>query len=169
MLIVDRFLRAGALTRLGCTIPAVSIRYVRPEKWSCFSTFAKRTVDEIEEEDSDHALNVNSSRRGELPKIREREVDNFGRAYATGRRKTSVARVWIKEGCGEITVNQKDFADTFMADSREHVLEPFIVSKTSGFFDVWCTTKGGGHMGKYVGVYMLYYFSLCNGRPSWSS
>ncbi|CAM9186554.1 unnamed protein product, partial [Ectocarpus fasciculatus] len=86
--------------------------------------------------------------RGELPKIKERNVDATGYAYGTGRRKTSVARVWIREGCGEIVVNGKNFVDYFTQTPREHILESFITSKTSGFFDVRCTTKGGGPMGQ---------------------
>lgn len=100
-------------------------------------------------EDDDDAAHVETTiARGELPKIRERAVDELGRAYGTGRRKTSVARVWIREGCGQFIVNDKNFADYFTQTPREHIIEAFVASKTSGFFDVWCTAKGGGPMGK---------------------
>ena len=87
--------------------------------------------------------------RGERPKIKERKVDELGRGYGTGRRKTSVARVWVKEGCGEVIVNDKNIIDYFQFAHRQHCLEVFWHSKTSGFFDVWCTVKGGGLMGKF--------------------
>ena len=100
-----------------------------------------------EEEDGDASQDVAPLARGELPKIRERKVDEKGRSYGTGRRKTSIARVWISEGCGQITVNDKNFCDYFTQTPREHVLEAFVTSKTAGFFDVRCTAQGGGPMG----------------------
>eukprot|EP01041_Mallomonas_annulata_P013197 gene13197-27911_t len=80
--------------------------------------------------------------------IKPRKVDEFGRAYATGRRKTSVARVWIYEGSGQVTVNDRNVIDYFEAMEREHALEAFLASKTAGMFDVWCTVKGGGTSGQ---------------------
>ena len=74
--------------------------------------------------------------------------DKFGRYYATGRRKTSVARVWIKEGCGEFIVNDKPLTVYFQTISREILMQSFLFSKTAGFFDVWCTVKGGGISGQ---------------------
>ena len=71
-----------------------------------------------------------------------------GGVYATGRRKTSVARVWIKEGSGQFIVNGKNIIDFFQPIQREHTIEPFLVSNTSGLFDVWCTVKGGGISGQ---------------------
>jgi small subunit ribosomal protein S9 len=110
--------------------------------------FATDSYDDDGDSDDEEAVEQAPLSRGELPKIREREIDAKGRAYATGRRKTSVARVWIKEGCGQITVNDKNFCDFFTTTPREHVLEAFVISKTSGFFDVMCTAKGGGPMGQ---------------------
>jgi ribosomal protein S9 len=111
--------------------------------------FATDSYDDDGDDSDDEATEQTGPiSRGELPKIRERQIDEKGRAYATGRRKTSVARVWIKEGCGQITVNDKNFCDFFTTTPREHVLEAFVISKTSGFFDVMCTAKGGGPMGQ---------------------
>ena len=75
-------------------------------------------------------------------------IDEFGRAYGTGRRKTSVARVWVKDGSGVFIVNDKEFVDYFQPLQRMHVLEAFEASKTAGLFDVWCTVKGGGMSGQ---------------------
>lgn len=74
-------------------------------------------------------------------------LDRFGRVYATGRRKTSVARVWLKEGCGQLIVNSKTFVDYFQPEPRMEAILPFKASKTACFFDVWCTVKGGGISG----------------------
>ena len=69
--------------------------------------------------------------------------------YATGRRKTSVARVWICEGSGEFIVNDKLPIEYFpQASQREHIMAPFLMCENAGLFDVWCTVKGGGVTGK---------------------
>ena len=77
-----------------------------------------------------------------------RPLDEFGRAYATGRRKSSVARVWVKEGSGQFIVNNKLLQEYFQSTQREQVLLPFLATETSGLYDVWCTTKGGGISGQ---------------------
>lgn len=77
-----------------------------------------------------------------LPKLKEQKIDEFGRAYGTGRRKNAVARVWIWEGSGQITVNGKSFIHYFQPLQRYHIMEPFLSSQTHGLFDVWCTVKG---------------------------
>ncbi|KAI9917174.1 hypothetical protein PsorP6_013347 [Peronosclerospora sorghi] len=85
--------------------------------------------------------------------VRVQELDADGRAYGTGRRKTSVARVWIKPAAepftGRIKVNHKDLVDYFVRDThREEVLKPFSVVEQIGGFDVYCTVKGGGLTGQ---------------------
>jgi hypothetical protein len=74
-------------------------------------------------------------------------IDHLGRSYGTGKRKTSIARVWIKEGSGQLVVNDKKFIDYFQPMQREHAIGSFIASNTAGQFDVWCTVKGGGISG----------------------
>ena len=74
-------------------------------------------------------------------------IDEFGRSYGTGRRKTSVARVWVQEGSGQFIVNDKPIHEYFQPMFRLHCLEPFQVTETAGAFDVWCTVKGGGMTG----------------------
>ncbi len=68
------------------------------------------------------------------------------RVYATGKRKTSVARVWLRVGgTGLIMVNGKDYKDYFpRLTSQMKVIEPFEVTNTLGKFDVIATVKGGG-------------------------
>jgi len=66
--------------------------------------------------------------------------------YATGKRKTAIARVWLIPGSGRFQVNDKDF-DAYFADNvvAKHVVEqPFQITGTSGKFDLVCTVKGGG-------------------------
>lgn len=75
-------------------------------------------------------------------------IDEKGRSYGTGRRKTSVARVWIKEGNGDITVNHKRFIEYFQPQQRFDIVNVFVASGTAGLFDVWCTVKGGGISGQ---------------------
>ncbi|MBB4284728.1 30S ribosomal protein S9 [Roseospira goensis] len=75
--------------------------------------------------------------------------DAFGRAYATGRRKNAVARVWVKAGSGRITVNGRDITTYFPRPVLRMVInQPFVVTQTMGQFDVICTVKGGGLSGQ---------------------
>jgi hypothetical protein len=75
--------------------------------------------------------------------------DDQGRAYGTGRRKTAVARVWVKRGDGLITVNGVPLVDYFPRMShRVHVLEPFVATDSTGAFDVMLTVSGGGLSGQ---------------------
>lgn len=85
--------------------------------------------------------------------LRVRKVDEQGRAYGTGRRKTSTARVWIKPSAtpfdGRIKINKKDLVDYLVRDThREEVLRPFLVVDMVGGFDVYATVKGGGLSGQ---------------------
>lgn len=68
--------------------------------------------------------------------------------YGTGRRKTSVAKVWVEKGSGLFYVNGKRLHDYFLPIQRSHCLEPFYYSETAGLFDVKALVKGGGISGK---------------------
>lgn len=81
--------------------------------------------------------------------LRAREVDAQGRAYATGRRKDAVARVWVKRGSGSITVNGRDQAVYFARPTLRLVInQPFDVADRRGQFDVIVTVAGGGLSGQ---------------------
>ncbi|KAJ7524287.1 hypothetical protein O6H91_18G085400 [Diphasiastrum complanatum] len=85
----------------------------------------------------------------ELAMSRVKKVDELGRAYATGRRKTSVARVWLSEGKGRIIINGKTHDMYFPSlDHRVQLLEPFCETQTLGKFNVFSTVKGGGITGQ---------------------
>jgi len=77
-------------------------------------------------------------------------IDSLGRLYATGRRKESAARVWIKPGSGKFSVNQKDkLLDYFKRESVcQMVKMPFIVTSMLDKYDVFATIKGGGLSGQ---------------------
>lgn len=92
---------------------------------------------------------IERQKQEEVAKARVRQVDDKGRAYGTGRRKCSIARVWIQPGDGKFIVNDKEFDVYFpMLDSRAALLRPFSETKTLGLWDVTCTVKGGGTSGK---------------------
>lgn len=74
---------------------------------------------------------------------------------ATGRRKNAVAHAWLKEGTGEIVINNRSFEDYFpMLSHQNGILEPFQLTNTLKKFDVKITTKGGGQTGQ-VGAIRL--------------
>jgi small subunit ribosomal protein S9 len=83
------------------------------------------------------------------PAPREPQRDALGRAYATGKRKDAVARVWIKPGSGKVTVNGKEMAVYFARPVLQMILrQPFSVAGVSGQFDVNATVAGGGLSGQ---------------------
>jgi small subunit ribosomal protein S9 len=79
----------------------------------------------------------------------EPQIDRYGRAYATGKRKNAVARVWIKPGPGEIKVNGRDVAKFFARPTLRMVIDqPFVATNRAGQYDVLCTVTGGGLSGQ---------------------
>jgi small subunit ribosomal protein S9 len=83
---------------------------------------------------------------GEAPKSNR---DSKGRAYATGRRKNAIARVWIKPGLGKIVVNGREEKIYFARPVLRMILrQPLIAAARDGQFDVIVTVKGGGLSGQ---------------------
>ena len=81
--------------------------------------------------------------------LREQQLDKFGRAYATGRRKDAVARVWLKPGTGKITVNGRDQKVYFARPTLRLVInQPFGITDRVGQYDIIATVKGGGLSGQ---------------------
>ena len=81
--------------------------------------------------------------------LREQQLDKYGRAYATGRRKDAVARVWLKPGTGKIEVNGRDQTIYFARPTLRLVInQPFGVTDRVGQYDVVATVKGGGLSGQ---------------------
>jgi len=86
---------------------------------------------------------------GDEAPLPEPKIDGQGRAYATGKRKTAVARVWIKPGSGRILVNQKDQEDYFGRPVlRMIIAQPLQAASRQNQYDVVCTVKGSGPSGQ---------------------
>ena len=77
------------------------------------------------------------------------KLDKYGRAYATGKRKDAVARVWIKPGSGKILVNEREF-DVYFARPvlRMIVQQPLVVANRVGQYDLMIAVAGGGLSGQ---------------------
>ena len=72
-----------------------------------------------------------------------------GGGYGTGKRKNSIARVWVKPGTGKITINNKELVKYFPRESYiTAIMKPFVETNTVGQYDVLCTAKGGGTSGQ---------------------
>jgi small subunit ribosomal protein S9 len=81
--------------------------------------------------------------------LREQQLDNYGRACATGRRKDAIARVWLKPGSGRIMVNGREQEVYFARPSLRLVInQPFDIADRRGQYDVVATVKGGGLSGQ---------------------
>ncbi|HJM61879.1 MAG: 30S ribosomal protein S9 [Alphaproteobacteria bacterium] len=79
----------------------------------------------------------------------EPEIDSLGRAYATGKRKNAVARVWIKPGSGRVMVNGRDQEVYFARPVLRMILrQPFEVADRNNQYDAVCTVSGGGLSGQ---------------------
>ena len=77
------------------------------------------------------------------------KIDAQGRAYATGKRKDAVARVWIKRGTGKLVINGKDATVYFARPVLRMILaQPFGFADRVGTYDVWSTVSGGGLSGQ---------------------
>jgi small subunit ribosomal protein S9 len=81
--------------------------------------------------------------------VHVQKLDAYGRAYATGKRKDAVARVWIKPGKGQITVNAKDFTKYFARPVLQMLLQqPLKAADRATQFDINVTVAGGGLSGQ---------------------
>ena len=79
----------------------------------------------------------------------EPKIDEHGRAYATGKRKNAIARVWIKPGSGQISVNGRTLEVYFARPALQMIInQPFAMADRTGQFDVLCTVTGGGLSGQ---------------------
>jgi len=88
----------------------------------------------------------NSQTSTKAPKMK---LDFKDSKYATGRRKTSIAKVWLKKGSGKIYVNGKLFSDYFASDNHKmQVIRPFELINQSTEYDVKCSVRGGGPTGQ---------------------
>ncbi len=87
----------------------------------------------------------------EAPSIKPEKIklDFKDSKYATGRRKTSIAKIWLKKGSGKIYVNGKNYEDYFKRENHKmQLLRPFEIISQSTNYDVRCNVKGGGLTGQ---------------------
>eukprot|EP00249_Psilotum_nudum_P012186 c23629_g1_i1 orf=294-1445(+) len=89
------------------------------------------------------------AKMAEMAKRWVRKVNEHGFSHGVGRRKASVARVWIREGEGKIVINKK-YHDMYFVniDNRAEYLGPFVVTETMGMFDTFVIVRGGGTSGQ---------------------
>ena len=81
--------------------------------------------------------------------VHVQKLDKFGRAYATGKRKNAIARVWIKRGAGKIVVNGKDYSKYFARPVLQMLLQqPIKIAARDAQYDVMATVVGGGLSGQ---------------------
>ena len=81
--------------------------------------------------------------------VHVQKLDSLGRAYATGKRKDAVARVWVKPGSGRITVNEKEYTEYFGRPVLQMIVrQPILLTDRNGQFDIMATVSGGGLSGQ---------------------
>ncbi|MCA0275508.1 MAG: 30S ribosomal protein S9 [Proteobacteria bacterium] len=81
--------------------------------------------------------------------VHVQKLDKSGRAYATGKRKDAIARVWVKPGSGKIIVNGKEFAAYFARPVLQMILnQPIVAANRVGQYDIIATVVGGGLSGQ---------------------
>ena len=85
----------------------------------------------------------------EIKEVQEIQIDNLNRAYATGKRKGSIARVWLKKGKGNISINGKNIENYFSRPVLQMIVnQPLEVIKAVGDYEIKATVKGGGLSGQ---------------------
>jgi len=100
------------------------------------------------------------------PMHREPKIDALGRAYATGKRKNAIARVWIKKGSGKIIVNGKAYQEYFARPVLKMILnQPFQITNTEGAFDIHSTVSGGGLSGQAGAIKHAITCAMINFNP----
>lgn len=100
-------------------------------------------------EDLGEATGVEGIVQDNAAPVHVQKLDSFGRAYATGKRKDAVARVWLKPGNGRIVVNDKDFNQYFARPVLQMLLkQPLQTAERLDQYDIMATVKGGGLSGQ---------------------
>ena len=85
----------------------------------------------------------------ETNEVQEIKLDNKNRAYATGKRKQSIARVWLKKGKGNISINGKTIENYFSRPVLQMIInQPLEVIQSTEGYDIIATVKGGGLSGQ---------------------
>ncbi len=107
-----------------------------------------KTLEDLKEVVAEAGIVAAEAIVDDAPKY-EQKLDAQGRAYATGKRKDAVARVWIKPGSGKVTINGRDIQTYFARPVlRLIIAQAFEVAERVDQYDVVCTVKGGGLSGQ---------------------
>ena len=94
-------------------------------------------------------MEVSETKTKTTNKTPKLKLDFKDSKYATGRRKKSIAKVWLKKGSGKIFVNGKDFQNYFSNDSHKmQIMRPFEIIEQATEYDVKSNIRGGGHTGQ---------------------
>lgn len=110
---------------------------------------ARVSLDTLKSAVAEKAVPVNGTVPEKEKALPEPKIDSLGRAYATGKRKDAIARVWIKPGTGKITVNGRESAVYFARPVLRMLMnQPFEVANRNEQYDVICTVAGGGLSGQ---------------------
>ena len=117
--------------------------------------------------DADKGEHIVASADAQTLEPVEPKLDEYGRAYATGKRKNAVARVWIKPGSGKVTVNGRE-GDVYFARPVLRMLlsQPLTVADRTGQYDLMCTVRGGGLSGQAGAVRHGISRALVNFEPA---
>ena len=108
----------------------------------------KTTLEGLKDLVSDNVLDADSASQI-TAQLREPQIDELGRSYATGKRKNAVARVWLKRGIGRIVVNGREGEEYFARPVLRMIIsQPFAIADRMGSFDVQATVSGGGLSGQ---------------------
>jgi len=168
----DNWLALQDLQRKYQTLPTVPMAEAPPAKWKTLAQYRgivgmsvkaaryKKIIDILDRlncidpavipEDVLTALDMYRRNQAQIEsQVKPQELDHLGRARGVGRRKTSVARVLLSEGTGQVLVNGKSLADVFerLHDRRSAVF-PLIATERMSKYNVWATVMGGGKTGQ---------------------
>jgi len=129
-------------------------------------TADKKTFADLKTATAEKEVSVKSASVSEKSDAKP-QLDSKGRAYGTGKRKASVARVWLSRGSGKIVVNDRDITDYFPRGTQRLVIgQAFEVCNRSNQFDVMCTVSGGGLSGQAGAVRHGISRALMNFEPA---
>ncbi len=110
---------------------------------------AKVSLDTLKSAVSDKVETTNGTTATEDKALPEPKIDSLGRAYATGKRKDAIARVWIKPGTGKVMVNGRESTIYFARPVLRMLMNhPFVIANRQEQYDVTCTVTGGGLSGQ---------------------
>lgn len=106
----------------------------------------------LKKEENDIEIKKISSKQVKIVKTKTQEktrLDNLNRAYATGKRKNAIAKVWLKKGSGKIIINDKEASEYLQRPILEVIVNlPFTVTETQDKYDIYCKVIGGGLSGQ---------------------